>query len=138
MKSVGGNSMAAIAGCLSFSGASPDRQEVSRSLDYLFPRGGGKRDFFLSRNFVLGISHNETYAKGLVHGNDPDVFVALDGILFNLDELTHQFGISPQIPPLPQLYKLLGEQFIPKLNGQYALVVWDRVRNVLLLARDPV
>jgi len=37
---------------------------------------------------------------------------------------------------LPGLYEELGEEFVSRLDGAFALAVWDRRRRQLLLARD--
>jgi asparagine synthase (glutamine-hydrolysing) len=104
-------------------------------------RGGSQRDFFISPTFALGAATNQRQAeRKLIRRNDDDICIALDGFIFNETELAREFGIEERagIDLLLHLYKLLGVSCISKLQGNYALVIWDEPEERLVLARDSI
>ena len=70
--------------------------------------------------------------------------VIFDGVLHNRGELRARFaGRLPDDEPsdadlVGQAYRCWGEDAIPRLKGIFALLISDRVRELLLCARDPV
>lgn len=71
---------------------------------------------------------------------DPSgVAVLFDGRLDNRDELLD--GLPPDSPDSTLIlaaYRTFGESFPEKLKGDFAVAVWDRRLQRLLLARDPI
>lgn len=67
------------------------------------------------------------------------VAVLFDGRLDNRDELLHGLPLdSPDSALVLAAYQTFGESFPEKLAGDFAVAVWDRGRQRLLLARDPL
>jgi len=133
--------MAAIAGCFSSDGFAPSRQQINGSLGAMAPRGGAQCEFLSSNTLTIGLSFNDTYAQGkLVRADDPKICIAVDGLLFNLPDLIDEFDIRPQagIDPLIQLYIASGVEFIPQLNGTFAMAIWDGARAKLVLSKDSI
>jgi asparagine synthase (glutamine-hydrolysing) len=68
--------------------------------------------------------------------------VAADVDLLNMDSLRSELEIRGQQPPgsaaqvLASLYALHGVEFIHRLDGSFAFVLWDRVQRRLMLAID--
>jgi len=79
-------------------------------------------------------------------GNEDDsVIVVFNGEIYNYEELTrelkdrgHIFKSHSDTETIVHLYEDLGDQCVTHLHGMFAFVLWDRRRNRLLLARDPV
>jgi len=78
-----------------------------------------------------------------VAGDDPGLLVVCNGEIDNHRELRRWLearGRSVRgrsdVSVLPGLYHELGERFVERLDGVFALAVWDESRQKLLLARD--
>lgn len=69
------------------------------------------------------------------------VVVMLDGRLDNRDELLPQLGLPPTASDAScglAAYEKWGEGFAERLNGDFAIAVFDAARQRLLLARDAI
>jgi len=77
-------------------------------------------------------------------GADPGTFVICDGEIFNAEEIrtfVRGAGRNPgpdDVELLAHLYELEGPSGFKRLDGQFALALWDGRRNTLVLGRDPL
>ncbi len=66
----------------------------------------------------------------------------IDGRIFNFDELKKELPShlvpTNQAELLLHAYETWGEAFLEKLNGFFAIALFDPKKEVLLLARDPI
>lgn len=76
---------------------------------------------------------------------DGRVHLVMDGRVFNHPELRadllqrgHRFRTNAEAETLLHLYAELGPDFVARINGPFAIILWDRDRRRLLLARDRV
>ncbi|HEY0844908.1 MAG TPA: asparagine synthase (glutamine-hydrolyzing) [Noviherbaspirillum sp.] len=76
---------------------------------------------------------------------DRSVFSVVNGEIYNHDELRtglrvdgHVLRSRCDVEVVPHLYEKYGVELMDKLNGQFALAVYDGKHHRLLLARDPV
>jgi len=76
---------------------------------------------------------------------DGRYWIAYNGEVFNYlelrDELTakgHVFRTNCDTEVVVHLYQEFGPSFLSKLNGQFAISIWDSVKKELFLARDRV
>lgn len=69
-----------------------------------------------------------------------DCAVVFEGVLYNAAELAERLGIGGRFVDsasiLLEAYQRWGEEFLGKLRGIFALLVWDGERDTFLCARD--
>jgi asparagine synthase (glutamine-hydrolysing) len=72
-----------------------------------------------------------------------DVVAVFNGELYNFRELRqelaaagHEVRGTGDTPVIPHLYEQYGPAFVERLEGMFALALWDARRGRLLLARD--
>lgn len=80
-----------------------------------------------------------------IHNEDRTVWVVFNGEIFNyielraeLERLGHRFYTHSDTETIVHLYEQHGEDFVRFLNGQFAIALWDSLRERLLLVRDRV
>jgi asparagine synthase (glutamine-hydrolysing) len=78
-----------------------------------------------------------------IYNADKSISIVYNGEVFNFPELReeliargHRFGTATDTEVLVHLYEDLGDDFVNRLNGQFAFALWDGNRRRLLLARD--
>lgn len=70
--------------------------------------------------------------------------VIFQGLLFNQQDLRDELGdfLAPAVKHEADLilagYLRWGEDLLPRLRGSFALLIWDRSREILLCVRDPM
>jgi asparagine synthase (glutamine-hydrolysing) len=72
-----------------------------------------------------------------------NVVAVFNGEIYNYRELRagleaqgHDLRGTGDTPTLPHLYEQYGDAFVERLDGMFALAVWDQSRQRLVLARD--
>jgi len=142
--------MCGIAGLWSASGAAPPRAEeleaMVRTLHHRGPDGQGVRV-----DGSIGLGHARLSIIDLAGGAQPlsnedgSVWVVFNGEIFNYLELReellrqgHRFRTASDTEVLVHLYEQHGDSFVERLNGQFALALWDGRQRRLVLARDRV
>lgn len=76
---------------------------------------------------------------------DDSLWIVFNGEIFNYIELkeellkkNHKFKTTSDTEVIVHLYEEFGIDFITKLNGQFAIAIWDKKKHELFLARDRV
>ncbi len=142
--------MCGICGILGFEVATPSdrfQERVDTMLEALRHRGPNAIGSAVSGPIVMGATR--LAVRGIDHPSQPSidresgVVVVCNGEIDNHRELRRWLeGRGRTVPPgsdvevLPGMYLELGENFLQRLVGAFALAVWDPRHGRLLLARD--
>ncbi len=128
----------------------PAQEELLlRMVSILEHRGPEERGAYLDEN--VGLAHARLGIIGLDSGTQPisnesDRFwIVCNGEVFNYVELRgdllkkgHRFRTDTDTEVVLHLYEDLGPDCLTRLNGQFALAIWDSREKELFLARDRV
>ena len=98
---------------------------------------------------VLG--HRRLKVVDLETGDQPalnesgDVVAVFNGELYDFQHIRQELAAQGHVVPgtgdtwvIPHVYEELGPDFPARLHGMFAIALWDRVRERLVLARDRV
>lgn len=143
--------MCGIAGILQLhNDASADRDQLRamiRSLRHRGPDGFGDYEdgpvgLAHARLSIIDLTTNGAQPMG---NEDGSIQVVFNGEIFNYIELRarllaagHRFRSQSDTETLVHAYEEYGDSFVERLNGQFAIALWDKPRRRLLLARDRV
>jgi asparagine synthase (glutamine-hydrolysing) len=135
-----------IAGCF---GETADRQLILKMLEPIRHRGRDDQGVFTDGGIGLGC--NRLAIIDVPGGHQPisnaegTVWVALNGEIYNHNELReelrslgHDFRTRSDTEVIAQSYEEWGPECFNRLNGMFAVTVWDSTKRTLNLARDRV
>ncbi len=127
----------------------PDSDTVGRMLETLRHRGPDGRGVFRSPAGTCVLGHARLAIIDPAGGRQPlpnesgEVWVTFNGEIYNFAALRreliargHRFRTASDTEVLVHLYEDLGPEMVRRLDGMFALAVWDGER--LFLARDPL
>lgn len=112
-------------------------------------RGPDESGVYISENVGLGsvrlsIVDLSSGTMPISNAND-SLWIVFNGEIFNHIELRdelrkkgHDFKTSSDTEVIVHLYEEYGPEFLQKLNGQFAIAIWDKTKEELFLARDRV
>ncbi|MFH0902425.1 MAG: asparagine synthase (glutamine-hydrolyzing) [Pseudomonadota bacterium] len=139
--------MCGIAGMLAGSAGGIDADAVRRMTAALAARGPDGEGFFFSPLVALG--HRRLAVIDVEGGKQPicsedgQVVVVVNGELYNYRSLTaelkqrgHCFATLSDSEVLVHGYEEWGDAVLDRLEGMFAIALWDGARRRLLLARD--
>ena len=139
--------MCGIAGIIDFTASAPQEGILRRMIGLLRHRGPDASGIY--RDGVAGLAHARLSIIDLaggdqpIHNEDRSVWIIFNGEIFNYPELReelksrgHRFYTQSDTEVLVHLYEDHGPEFLHKLNGQFAIALWDIHEKRLLLARD--
>lgn len=142
--------MCGITGIIDFSGNAPINQEILMAMaDKLIHRGPDDYGYHVENQ--VGFGFRRLSIIDLEHGNQPfysddkSVVCICNGEIYNYRELRedlikrgHVFKTTCDVEVLIPAYLEFGIDFVKKLNGQFAIAIFDKNRQSLFLARDHV
>ena len=139
--------MCGIAGVLSRTDAEDRRRRVGRMTRALTHRGPDDEGFFDDEGVSLGFRRLSVI--DLETGEQPildeerSLAIVLNGEIYNFRELRqdlkargHRFRSTGDVEVVLRLWAEEGPECLRRLNGMFALAVWDGRRHELYLARD--
>jgi len=138
--------MCGIAGILNYSTA-PDEQTVRRMLGMIRHRGPDEFGIYLGSNVALGNARlsivDLSGGQQPIGNEDGSLWIVFNGEIFNYVELRaeleargHQFSTHCDTEVILHLYEELGPKCLSRLNGQFAIAIYNEWDRSLFLARD--
>ncbi len=142
--------MCGISGAFTFgAGSAPDPARVRCMIDALAHRGPDDEGVYRDGPVVLG--HRRLSIIDVVTGAQPltnedqTTWLIFNGEIYNYRQLRaeleargHSFRTTSDTEVIVHLYEDEGDACLERLNGIFAIALWDARRQRLLLARDPI
>lgn len=140
--------MCAICGTINFDGRPVDRERLAAMRDIMTNRGPDHAGEWFGEG--AGLGHRRLKVIDLsAQGNQPmpnedeSVWVVLNGEIYNFPDLRkhlvdrgHRFRSTSDTEVIVHGYEEWGEDVIRKLDGMFAIGIWDTKKRKLLLAVD--
>ena len=111
----------------------------------------GPDEYGLYRDDRAGLIHTRLAIVDLQTGQQPmsddgnALWIVFNGEIYNFVELRaqllalgHQFRTQSDTEVILHAWRAWGEQAFERMNGQWAIALWDSVDHTLVLARDPM
>jgi len=125
----------------------PDKELLTRMTDKLVHRGPDSAGYFVDHSVALGFRRLSIIdlesGDQPIYNEDGSLVLMCNGEIFNYLELRkvlikkgHSFRTKSDVEVLLHLYEEHGVDFLDKINGQFAFVIYDLKNRRLLLARD--
>jgi asparagine synthase (glutamine-hydrolysing) len=142
--------MCGIAGICHINGPnSVSLDSIKRMIGVICHRGPDETGIYIDDHVGLGHARLSIIdlSSGLqpIHNEDKSLWIIYNGEIFNYPELKedlvqkgHRFYTTSDTEVLLHLYEDMGPQCLKRLNGQFALAIWDANKKELFLARDRV
>ena len=122
---------------------------LKKMADTLRHRGPDDEGIYCKKN--IGLAHRRLSIIDISNGHQPmhsakgDISIVFNGEIFNYIELReelikkgHTFLTHSDTEVIIHLYQEYGLDFIQKLNGQFAIGLWDANNEKFILIRDRV
>jgi len=142
--------MCGVCGIVDLNNSPPIRVEelnaMCKTIEHRGPDGTRTmiRDSVAFGHTRLSVIDTETGWQPIAN-EDESVFVILNGEIYNFQELRkeleaagHRFATASDTEVVVHLYEEEGLDFVERLDGMFALAVWDEPRRRLVLARDRI
>jgi len=141
--------MCGIAGIVHWQGdrEPPARGALMRMVSALHHRGPDEAGLY--RDARAGLAHTRLSIIDLATGQQPlsnedeTLWIVFNGEIFNYVELRdqlelsgHRFRTRSDTEVIVHAYEEWGDAAFERMNGQWALALWDARRNQLVLCRD--
>ena len=137
--------MCGIAGIIG--NKSPNKDTLKIFLESIAHRGPDHRGLYFSEKMMFGM--NRLSIIDLKSGNQPmqtddnKLVIIFNGEIYNYKDLRNEIGSRYNFKTFSDTevilagYSLYGKDFFKKLNGIYAIAIWDEKNKKLILSRDP-
>jgi asparagine synthase (glutamine-hydrolysing) len=137
--------MCGLAGIIRFDGQPVQAEPLLRMAATLRHRGPDGAGHLVQG--TVGLAHQRLSIIDLTTGQQPMAsghsVIVFNGEIYNYVELRAEligrgrtFRTTSDTEVLLQMYEEYGPEFVRRLNGMFAFLLWDRARNQLMAARD--
>jgi asparagine synthase (glutamine-hydrolysing) len=140
--------MCGIIGTLDWSGEHPP--EVSllrRMLSIIRHRGPDEFGIYMDQRVGIGCARlsivDLSTGQQPIPNEDESLWIVFNGEIYNHPELRvelaqagHSFSTRSDTEVILHLYEDMGPECLHRLNGQFAIAIWDTRKEELFLARD--
>jgi asparagine synthase (glutamine-hydrolysing) len=130
-------------------GQPPERPVLENMITQLHHRGPDDYGYYIDG--AIGLAHARLSiidlagGKQPIHNEDKSIWVVFNGEIFNYLELRsdliaagHRFYTESDTEVIVHAYEEYGEGFVDRLNGQFAIALWDGKTQQLYLYRDRI
>jgi len=136
-----------MCGICGFTG-SANEPIIRKMTDSIFHRGPDEDGFYSDGKINLGMRRlsiiDLTTGRQPIHNEDQNLWTVFNGEIYNFHELRkdleqrgHRFFTDhSDTEVIVHLYEEFGKDFVHKINGMFAIALWDKRAERLLLARD--
>ncbi|MBI3399384.1 MAG: asparagine synthetase B [Deltaproteobacteria bacterium] len=136
-----------MCGICGFTGKS-DEVVLNKMTDSIFHRGPDEDGSYSDGDVNLGIRRlsiiDVTTGHQPIHNEDESIWTVFNGEIYNFQELRkwlkekgHRFYTDhSDTEVIVHLYEEYGNEFAHKINGMFAIVLWDKREKKLILIRD--
>ncbi|MBU3922738.1 asparagine synthase (glutamine-hydrolyzing) [Patescibacteria group bacterium] len=135
-----------MCGICGFTGK-PNNRLIEKMNDTLKHRGPEDDGFYIDKNVSMGMRRlsiiDLTTGKQPITNEDKSIWIVLNGEIYNFLELKkelkksgHKFSTKSDTEIIIHLYEEYGLNFPKKLNGMFAIAIWDSSKQKLILVRD--
>lgn len=139
--------MCGITGIINLDGTDVDPKILKRINDEIIRRGPDDEGFFIHRNVGLAVRRLSIIDLSTGHqpiGNeDKSIWITFNGEIYNFPELRslllergHKFKTKTDTEAIVHLYEEVGMDFLNRLNGMFAFVIYDIKKQKIIAARD--
>ena len=141
--------MCGIVGTLRLADSAPIAEEAALRRMLGMIRHRGPDEFGIYTDHAVGLGSARLSIIDLEGGQQPianeseSLWIVFNGEVFNYRELRteleaegHRFRTKTDTEVLLHLFEKLGPECLDRLNGQFAVAIWDRAKETLFLARD--
>jgi asparagine synthase (glutamine-hydrolysing) len=145
--------MCGIVGIVSKNNKLPvDRDLLQRMRDTMIHRGPDGAGIWISENHMVGLAHRRLSIIDLspsavqpMSNEDNQIWITFNGEIYNHQEIrnellktgNHQWKTHhSDTEVIIHAYEEWGIDFIQKLRGQFAIALWDNIKQELYLFRD--
>lgn len=140
--------MCAIFGTYSFNGSKISKEYLHKMSDILHHRGPDANGFFSDGSSAIGncrlsIIDLSDSSNQPIFSNDKKISVVQNGEIYNykelkveLSKLGHTFFTEGDTEVILRAYEEWGNEFVNKINGMFAIAIFDQIKNEMYLFRD--
>jgi asparagine synthase (glutamine-hydrolysing) len=122
-------------------------EAVRRMAGAIAHRGPDDEGFFVAERVTLGMRRLSIIDLAGGHqpiaNEDESLWLVCNGEIYNYREIRtdllargHRFRTGSDVEVLLHLYEEMGEQFLERVSGMFAVALWDVRRERLIVARD--
>jgi asparagine synthase (glutamine-hydrolysing) len=146
--------MCGIAGIFSYGSDAPrvSRAEFLRLRDTMAARGPDGAGEWIGEDGAVGLAHRRLAIIDLSPGGAQPMetargtsVISFNGEIYNYKELRAEleqkgetFRTQSDTEVILTLYEREGVDMLPKLRGMFTIIIWDKRRRGMLIARDPL